>query len=112
MREGECHTVGRWELSKVDGFRWGEEDSRHRGWAGDGIGRASPAGCAADNCGLHESGRDRASPARIAGHEVPPTSPVGLSKVERNRSAAFAAFVVGFLEVDGFVEGGARSWAC
>ena len=90
----------------------GRFEASRRRWAGDGIGRASPAGCAADNCGLHESGRDRASPARIAGHEVLPTSPVGLSKVDGNRSAAFAAFVVGFLEVDGFVEGGARSWAC
>ncbi len=81
------------------------EASRRR--AGDGIGRASPAGCAADNCGLHESGRGRASPARITGHEVPPTSPVGLSKVDGNRLAAFSAFVVGFLEVESFVEGGA-----
>ena len=32
---------------------------------------------------------DRASPVWIAGHEVPPTSPVGVSKVDGNRLAAF-----------------------
>ncbi len=31
----------------------------------------------------------------------------GASKVDGNRSAAFAVFVVGFVGVEGFVEGGA-----
>ena len=68
--------------------RRGVEKTRIR-WAGNEIDRASPVDCAADNCGLHESGRGRASPAWIAGHEVPPTSPVGVSKVDGNRLTAF-----------------------
>ena len=54
--------------SKVDGFREGSTKCQ----------RAMEADV-----------NDRASPVWIAGHEVPPTSPVGVSKVDGNRLTAF-----------------------